>query len=104
MTSTPPWKPYALLRAVALAPARVAYTLWALLAFMVVGLSALLLLTVLPDVTWRRATARAGARLFLRLAGMPLTVRGIESVTGRTPGATSAGRRVANLMISEAVR
>jgi 1-acyl-sn-glycerol-3-phosphate acyltransferase len=75
MTTTPSWKPSAPLRALALAPVRLAYTLWALLAFLVVGLGALLLLIVLPSVTWRRAAARAGARLFLRLAGMPLTVK-----------------------------
>jgi len=71
-----PVKPLALLRTLVLAPVRLAYALWALLAFVGVSLSVLLLLAVLPGVMRRRAAARAGARLFLRLAGMPLTVRG----------------------------
>jgi 1-acyl-sn-glycerol-3-phosphate acyltransferase len=58
-----------------LAPARVAYTLWMLLAFIAVGVSALLLLLVLPGVDRRRAAARGAARTFLGLAGMPLIVR-----------------------------
>ena len=62
-------------RSLLLAPVRAAYALWALLAFLVPGVSALLLLVVLPGVERRRAVARAAARTFLRLAGMPLTVR-----------------------------
>jgi len=57
------------------APARAAYALWLLLAFLAAGGSALLLLVVLPGVARRRAAARAAARAFLRLAGMPLTVK-----------------------------
>jgi 1-acyl-sn-glycerol-3-phosphate acyltransferase len=64
-----------MLRSLALAPARVTYALWALVAFLAMGLGTLLLLVVLPRVTQRRAAARAGARTFLRLAGMPLTVK-----------------------------
>jgi 1-acyl-sn-glycerol-3-phosphate acyltransferase len=64
-----------MLRSVALAPARIAYAIWTLLAFLAVGLVTLLLLLVLPGVARRRAAARAAARTFLRLAGMPLTVR-----------------------------
>jgi len=56
------------------APARLGYALWALLAFLAVGLSALLLLIVLPGVHRRRAAARAAARTFLHLAGLPLLV------------------------------
>jgi 1-acyl-sn-glycerol-3-phosphate acyltransferase len=59
----------------ALGTARVVYALWTLLAFLAAGLVALLLLVVLPRLTQRRAAARAAARAFLRLAGMPLTVR-----------------------------
>jgi 1-acyl-sn-glycerol-3-phosphate acyltransferase len=62
-------------RSLLLAPARAAYALWMLLAFLAVGLSALLLLVLLPGVDRRRATARAAARAFLRLAGMPLIVK-----------------------------
>jgi 1-acyl-sn-glycerol-3-phosphate acyltransferase len=69
-----------MLRAAAIAPARLAYALWALLAFLVVGLGALLLLAVLPRLGRRRAAARAVARVFLRLAGMPLTVRFPERI------------------------
>jgi len=61
-------------RSLLLAPVRAAYALWALLAFLAVGLGALLLLVVLPGVDRRRAAARAAARTFLRLAGMPLSV------------------------------
>src|SRR5260370_9422140 len=72
--------PPATLRALALAPARLAYTLWSALAFLGVGLSALLLLAVLPGLARRRAAARAAARAFLRLVGMPLTVRVPEHI------------------------
>jgi len=68
-------KSLAILRTLALAPLRVAYAVWTLLAFLAVGLGTLLLLLVLPRVGQRRAAARLGARGFLRLAGMPLTVR-----------------------------
>jgi len=64
-----------MLAAVALAPARIAYAIWTTVAFLAVGLTTLLLLLVLPGVTRRRAAARCAARVFLRLAGMPLTVR-----------------------------
>src|SRR5205814_101559 len=74
--------PPATLRALALAPARLAYGLWSALAFLGVGLTALLLLAVLTALARRRAAARAAARAFLRLVGMPLTVRFPE----RTPG------------------
>jgi 1-acyl-sn-glycerol-3-phosphate acyltransferase len=67
-------KPSAILAAVILGPARIAYAIWTLLAFLAVGLTTLLLLLVLPGVARRRAAARTAARVFLRLAGMPLTV------------------------------
>jgi 1-acyl-sn-glycerol-3-phosphate acyltransferase len=68
-------KPLATLRTVALAPPRLAYAVWVLLAFVAVSLSVLLLLAVLPGVMRRRAAARARARGLLRLARLPLTVR-----------------------------
>lgn len=68
-------KPSAMLAAVALAPARLAYAIWTLLAFLAAGLTTLLLLLVVPGVKRRRAAARCAARVFLQLAGMPLTVR-----------------------------
>lgn len=61
-------------RALLLAPLRLAYALWAALAFLAVGLTALALLALLPGVPRRRAAARACARAFLWLAGMPLTL------------------------------
>ena len=70
----PPWRPWAL----ALAPLRLVYALWVALAFLGAGLTALLLLEVLPGAARRRAMARACARAFLWLAGMPLTVRHAE--------------------------
>ncbi|HEY0768508.1 MAG TPA: lysophospholipid acyltransferase family protein [Steroidobacteraceae bacterium] len=70
----------ATLRALALAPARLAYALWTLLAFLGVGLTVLLLLALLPGVARRRAAARAAARTFLCLAAMPLTVRFPERI------------------------
>jgi len=61
-----------------LVPARLGYALWAWLAFIATGLAALVLLVVLPRVEGRRAAARAGARAFLRLAGLRLTVSHLE--------------------------
>src|SRR5579862_3144959 len=68
------------LRALALAPLRLLYAVWAALAFLAVGLSALLLLALLPGMGPRRAAGRACARAFFRLAGMPLTVRHAERI------------------------
>jgi 1-acyl-sn-glycerol-3-phosphate acyltransferase len=61
-----------------LLPLRLLYALWALLAFLAAGLTAALLLVVLPGVGRRRRAARAAARGFLYLAGLPLSVRGLE--------------------------
>jgi 1-acyl-sn-glycerol-3-phosphate acyltransferase len=66
------------LRALATAPVRLAYALYAAITFLVLGLTALAATLVLPGVYRRRAAARATARAFLWLAGMPLTVRGME--------------------------
>jgi 1-acyl-sn-glycerol-3-phosphate acyltransferase len=63
------------LQSMVLAPARILYALWALVAFLVLGLSALLLLLVLPRLAQRRAAARYAAGLLLKVIGMPLTVR-----------------------------
>lgn len=65
----------AVLPALALGPVRLACAVWALLAFLCVGLTLLLLLVGLPGVMRRRTAARAAARTLLRLAGMRLTVR-----------------------------
>jgi 1-acyl-sn-glycerol-3-phosphate acyltransferase len=71
-------KRLARLQALALVPLRLAYAVWALLAFLGVGLTLLLLLVGLPGVMRRRSAARAAARMLLRLVGMPLTVRFAE--------------------------
>ncbi len=68
------------LRTIILAPARLAYTAWALVAFLGMGTIALLMLVLLPRVSWRRAAARALARAFLHLAGMPLAVKFPERI------------------------
>ncbi|MGC1729032.1 MAG: lysophospholipid acyltransferase family protein, partial [Steroidobacteraceae bacterium] len=70
------------LRALLLAPLRLAYALWAALAFLAVGVAALALLALLPGVRRRRAAARTCARSFLWLAGMPLTVSFPERIPG----------------------
>jgi 1-acyl-sn-glycerol-3-phosphate acyltransferase len=67
-------------RELILAPARALYALYAAAIFLVLGLCALLAALVLPGVRRRRAAARALSRLFLRLAGMPLAVRGLEAL------------------------
>lgn len=66
------------MRALASAPVRASYALYATLTFLVMGLTALLAVLLLPGVDRRRAAARATARAFLRVAGMPLVVRGME--------------------------
>src|SRR6185437_15840511 len=60
------------------APGRIVYALYAAVAFVVLGLGALAAVLILPGVYRRRAAARGVARAFLWLAGMPLTVRGME--------------------------
>ncbi len=69
------------MRALAWAPARAAYGVYAAVAFLALGLAVLLATLILPGVHRRRAAARAVARAFLRLAGMPLTVRGLQHLT-----------------------
>src|SRR5438067_4530266 len=71
-------KRLATLEAVALAPARLVYSVWIALAFLAVGVAALVLLALLPGVARRRAAARAAARAFLRLAGMPRRLKCLE--------------------------
>ena len=66
------------MRALAWAPVRIAYGLYATIAFVALGLTALVATLILPGVYRRRAAARGVARAFLRVAGMPLTVRGLE--------------------------
>jgi 1-acyl-sn-glycerol-3-phosphate acyltransferase len=54
------------------------YGLYATVLFVVVGLGAILAMVALPGLKRRRWLARKAARAFLRLAGMPLTVEGLE--------------------------
>jgi 1-acyl-sn-glycerol-3-phosphate acyltransferase len=68
-------RPLTALRALLLGPARLGYGAWALLAFVAVGVAALVLLALLPGLAWRRAAARACARIYLVLAGTPLSLR-----------------------------
>jgi 1-acyl-sn-glycerol-3-phosphate acyltransferase len=63
---------------VLLAPVRLAYGVYAIAVFLVMALCALLATLLLPGVRRHRAAARAAARAFLWIAGMPLTVRGLE--------------------------
>src|SRR5579862_4885341 len=58
--------------------ARALYGLYAVVLFASVALFTTLIMTLLPGVTRRRRLARGAARVFLRLAGMPLTVVGLE--------------------------
>src|SRR5579863_5509166 len=67
-------------RTALLAPVRLLYSAWMILVFLAVGLATLVLLLVLPRVGQRRAAARAGARAFLLLGGLPLRVRGPENL------------------------
>ena len=61
-----------------LAPLRLLYGVYAIVLFLVLGLCTLFLLLLVPGVLRRRAVARAMARAFLTLAGMPVTVKGLE--------------------------
>lgn len=59
-------------------PLRLAYGVYAALLFLGVALSALLFVVLLPTLRLRRGTARIAARSYLLLAGMPLSVRGMQ--------------------------
>jgi len=61
-----------------LAPLRLIYGLYAIVLFLVLGLCTLLMLLVVPGVLRRRAVARSMARAYFTLAGMPVTVKGLE--------------------------
>ena len=58
--------------------ARLAYAGYAGVLFLLLGLAALLALLVTPGLARRRRLTRTLARLFLRCAGMPLSVRALE--------------------------
>jgi len=65
-------------RNVLLRPLLFAYGIYAIAAFLVCALCTLLATLCLPGVQRRRAAARAGARAFLWVAGMRLTVRYLD--------------------------
>ncbi len=65
-------------RRLLLAPLRLLYGIYAIVTFLALALCAFLATLVLPGVERRRAAARAAARGFLRLAGMPLTVKSLD--------------------------
>jgi 1-acyl-sn-glycerol-3-phosphate acyltransferase len=54
------------------------YGLYALLLFTSLSLLAMAGMAILPSLSRRRSLARRTSRVFLRLAGMPLTVEGLE--------------------------
>jgi 1-acyl-sn-glycerol-3-phosphate acyltransferase len=57
---------------------QILYGLYATVLFLCVALLALLVMAVLPGLSRRRHVARGAARTVLRLAGMPLSVAGLE--------------------------
>jgi 1-acyl-sn-glycerol-3-phosphate acyltransferase len=59
-------------------PLRIAYGIYAIAIFLLLALCTLLATLFLPGVRRRRAAARAGARAFLWVAGMPLTVKSLD--------------------------
>jgi 1-acyl-sn-glycerol-3-phosphate acyltransferase len=65
-------------RRLVVTPLLLVYGIYAIVAFLLTASCAFLATLVLPGVQRRRAAARAGARVFLWLAGMPLTVKSLE--------------------------
>jgi 1-acyl-sn-glycerol-3-phosphate acyltransferase len=67
-------------RRLLIAPLRFVYGIYAIVAFLLMAMCAFLATLVLPGVQRRRAAARAAARAFLWVAGMPLTVKSLEQL------------------------
>ena len=63
-----------------LAPLLWLYGIYAIVLFLILGLCTLLLLLAVPGMLRRRAVARRMARVFFTLAGMPVTVKGLERI------------------------
>jgi len=61
-----------------LAPLRWLYGVYSIVLFLTLGLCTLLLLLAVPGMLRRRTVARGMARTFFTLAGMPLTVKGLD--------------------------
>jgi 1-acyl-sn-glycerol-3-phosphate acyltransferase len=60
------------------APLRFLYGFYATALFLLLGLCTLVLVLIVPGVQRRRRVARAMSRTFFFLAGMPLSVKGLE--------------------------
>ena len=67
-----------LVRRLLIAPLRIAYGIYAIGMFLILAFCGFLATLVLPGVERRRAAARAAARAFLWVAGMPLTVKSLH--------------------------
>jgi 1-acyl-sn-glycerol-3-phosphate acyltransferase len=80
MADTGDTAPMSDLRALALLPLRILYTLYAGSVFLTLSLSAVLGVLLVPSLTGRRNVVRWVARTFLRLSGMPLRVAGIDQL------------------------
>src|SRR5437868_2537043 len=61
-------------------PFRVLYGIYATVLFLLLGVGALILVLVAPGVRRRRSIARALSRVFFMLAGMRLSVEGMEKL------------------------
>jgi 1-acyl-sn-glycerol-3-phosphate acyltransferase len=59
---------------------RLIYGIYAIAVFLILGLCVLVLVLVVPGVRRRRTVARGMSRIFFTLAGMPLSVKGLESL------------------------
>jgi 1-acyl-sn-glycerol-3-phosphate acyltransferase len=70
--------PMTVARRLLIAPIRFAYGVYAIALFLVMASCAFLATLFLPRVQHRRAAARAAARAFLWVAGMPLTVKSLD--------------------------
>src|SRR5689334_15811188 len=62
------------------APLRLLYGIYATLLFLLLGLCTLVLVLIVPGVQRRRVVARAMSRTFFCLAGMPLSIKGLEQL------------------------
>src|SRR5690349_20278957 len=67
-----------LVRRVLISPLRLLYGIYAIAAFLILAFCAFVATLVLPGVERHRAAARAAARAFLWVAGMPLTVKSLD--------------------------
>lgn len=61
-------------------PLRLVYGVYAVLVFLAVCVAALVGVILLPTLKLRRTTARAAARTFFFLAGMPVRLRGLDGL------------------------